>query len=114
MPLPENKVGKEDKVITAGDDMIADGLQFQIDILSNTQSVMEQMRDSLDSLVNMFGDFIEQQNFLRDAQAEKSGAKDVSGATVAKDDEMFKNLKGGWFSTILLAGLASYALGWDK
>ena len=114
MPLPENKVAKENKVITAGDDMIADGLQFQIDILSNTQSVMEGMRDSLDSLVSMFGDFIEQQNFLRDAQAEKSGAKDVSGATVAKDDEMFKNLKGGWFSTILLAGLAAYALGWDK
>ena len=70
MPLPENKVAKENKVITAGDHMIADGLQFQIESFSHMEYLLTDIADSLNNFIEMFGEHHE--FFLTKDEREKS------------------------------------------
>ena len=119
MPLPENEVAQKDKAITDGDHMIADGLQMEINVLGDMHNVLNNIESSIGSLVDMFGNFLEKQKFLLDAEKEKKDVKDVSGASEKSDDTLLgglsaEDLKMGTFSKLFLGAIALYATGLDK
>ena len=119
MPLPENEVAQKDKAITDGDRVIVDGLQTEIGVLNDMHNVLNNIESSIGSLVDMFGNFLEKQKFLLDAEKEKKDVKDVSGASEKSDDTLLgglsaEDLKMGTFSKLFLGAIALYATGLDK
>ena len=119
MPLPENKVAKEDTAIETGIGGIVQNTFVIDESLNNMTHILEQMVIGIDNLQEMFGEFFEKQKFLLDAQAEKKDAKDVSGGVESDQGKLLEglsaeDLKMGMFSKIFLGAIVLYATGLDK
>ena len=105
MPLPENKVAKEDTAIETCIGGIVQNTFVIDESLNNMHGLLEQMVMGIDNLQEMFGEFFEKQKFLLDAQAEKKDAKDVSGAAKDPKEKLLgglsaEDLKMGTFSKL--------------